>query len=46
MPELPDVVVYVDSLRRHIVGEILEHVRLASPFLLRTVDPPWCSTYF
>ncbi len=40
MPELPDVVVYVESLRRHVAGEVLERVRLASPFLLRTVDPP------
>src|SRR5258705_2916573 len=40
MPELPDVVVYVESLRRHALGSPLERVRLASPFLLRTVDPP------
>ncbi len=40
MPELPDVVVYVESLRRHVEGEVLDGVRLASPFLLRTVDPP------
>src|SRR5690349_1457096 len=40
MPELPDVVVYVESLRRHIERQILERVRLASPFLLRTFDPP------
>ncbi len=40
MPELPDVVVYVESLRRHVGGTVLEHVRLASPFLLRTVEPP------
>jgi formamidopyrimidine-DNA glycosylase len=39
MPELPDVVVYVESLRRHVGGTVLEHVRLASPFLLRTVEP-------
>jgi formamidopyrimidine-DNA glycosylase len=40
MPELPDVVVYVESLERRIVGATLDAVRLASPFLLRTVDPP------
>ena len=40
MPELPDVVVYVEALTRHIVGERLERVRLLSPFVLRTVDPP------
>ncbi|HKV56563.1 MAG TPA: DNA-formamidopyrimidine glycosylase family protein [Candidatus Binataceae bacterium] len=40
MPELPDIVVYIDALNRRIVGRTLERVRLASPFLLRTVDPP------
>ncbi len=40
MPELPDVTVYVDALRRHVVGDVLERVRLASPFLLRSVAPP------
>jgi formamidopyrimidine-DNA glycosylase len=40
MPELPDVTVYVESLAARITGRPLERVRLASPFLLRTVDPP------
>jgi formamidopyrimidine-DNA glycosylase len=40
MPELPDVWVYIESLAPRIVGQGLERVRLASPFLLRTVDPP------
>jgi formamidopyrimidine-DNA glycosylase len=40
MPELPDVSVYIESLAPRIVDERLERVRLASPFLLRTVDPP------
>jgi formamidopyrimidine-DNA glycosylase len=40
MPELPDVVVYVESLARRIVGQRLERVRLASAFVLRTVAPP------
>jgi formamidopyrimidine-DNA glycosylase len=40
MPELPDVVVYAESLERRIVGEILERVRLISPFVLRTAVPP------
>jgi formamidopyrimidine-DNA glycosylase len=40
VPELPDVVIYVESLERHIAGAVLENVRLASPFVLRTVDPP------
>jgi formamidopyrimidine-DNA glycosylase len=39
MPELPDVVVYVESLERRIVGQRLDHVRLISPFVLRTVTP-------
>jgi formamidopyrimidine-DNA glycosylase len=40
MPEIPDVVVYIERLRPRIEGQILEHIRMASPFLLRTVDPP------
>jgi len=40
MPELPDIVVYVDSLERRIVGRTLEQVRLNSPFVLRTAVPP------
>jgi formamidopyrimidine-DNA glycosylase len=40
MPELPDVTVYIEALEARIAGATLEHVRLASPFLLRSVDPP------
>ncbi len=40
MPELPDLTVYVEALRTRVVGTRLEGVRLGSPFLLRTVDPP------
>jgi formamidopyrimidine-DNA glycosylase len=40
MPELPDVVVYVERVAERVVGQPLERVRLASPFLLRSVDPP------
>ncbi|HEX6089492.1 MAG TPA: DNA-formamidopyrimidine glycosylase family protein [Gemmatimonadales bacterium] len=40
MPELPDVVVYVEALERRIVGSLLERVRVASPFVLRTFEPP------
>ena len=40
MPELPDIVVYVESLERRIAGRVLEKVRVASPYLLRTYDPP------
>jgi formamidopyrimidine-DNA glycosylase len=40
MPELPDVELYLHALRPRIVGQRLERVRIRSPFLLRTVDPP------
>jgi len=40
MPELPDLVVYIEALESRIRGERLERVRLASPFLLRTAAPP------
>jgi formamidopyrimidine-DNA glycosylase len=40
MPELPDVVVYLECLARRVVGRTLERVRLTSPFLLRTAEPP------
>ncbi len=40
MPELPDVTVYVECLARRITGARLDAVRLASPFVLRSVDPP------
>ena len=43
MPELPDLSVYLAALRRRIEGERLEGVRLQSPFVLRTVDPPLAS---
>ena len=40
MPELPDVTVYVEAVARRVVGQPLAEVRLSTPFLLRTVDPP------
>jgi len=40
MPELPDIVVYIEALEKRIGGQTVEHARLASPFLLRTADPP------
>ena len=43
MPELPDIVVYIEALERRIQGSILERVRIASPFLLRTAVPPLSS---
>jgi formamidopyrimidine-DNA glycosylase len=40
VPELPDVTLYCERLRARVVGRPLEVVRVASPSLLRTVDPP------
>ena len=40
MPELPDITVYIEALEKRVLGEPLEGVRLTSPFLLRSVDPP------
>jgi len=40
MPELPDIVVYIEALKERILGRRLEQVRLGSPFLLRSVSPP------
>ncbi len=40
MPELPDVTIYLEALRPRVVGQPLERVRLASPFILRSVTPP------
>jgi formamidopyrimidine-DNA glycosylase len=40
MPELPDIVVYLEALGARIVGARLAAARIASPFLLRTVEPP------
>ena len=43
MPELPDIEVYLVHLRRRLLGEPLERVRVASPFLVRSFDPPLTS---
>ena len=43
MPELPDIVVYIEALEKRIQGSVLERVRIASPFLLRTAVPPLSS---
>ena len=40
MPELPDIVVYIERLKARVVGTPLEKIRLASPWVLRTFDPP------
>ena len=44
MPELPDISAYITALEARILGQPLEHVRLRSVFLLRTVDPPLIGT--
>src|SRR5208282_2362672 len=40
MPELPDIAAYISALEPRIVGQRIEQMRLASPFLLRTAQPP------
>jgi formamidopyrimidine-DNA glycosylase len=40
VPELPDIVVYVEALEKRMLGQRLEQVRIVSPFLLRTATPP------
>lgn len=40
MPEYPDITIYLEQLRPRIVEQRLERIRLASPFFLRSVDPP------
>jgi len=40
LPEYPDIIVYLERLEALLTGQLLQHVRIASPFLLRTADPP------
>ena len=40
MPELPDIVVYIEALEQRILNQPLDQIRIASPFLLQTVEPP------
>src|SRR5258708_7835540 len=40
MPELPDIMTYVEALERNVGGHVLESARLLRPFVLRSVDPP------
>jgi formamidopyrimidine-DNA glycosylase len=40
MPELPDLVLYLEALQARLVGQRLERIRLLSPFVLRSVEPP------
>jgi formamidopyrimidine-DNA glycosylase len=43
MPELPDIAAYITALESRIVGQQLQRIRLSSPFLLRTAQPPLTS---
>ena len=43
MPELPDILLYLHALAPRVVGHRIERIRLASPFLLRSIDPPLSS---
>src|SRR5215510_9975651 len=45
MPEFPDVTVYIEALEARIVGHELRTVKLSSPFLLRTAEPPLASIF-
>ena len=45
MPELPDVTVYCEALERRLAGRRLERVKLTSPFVLRSFNPPLDATY-
>src|SRR5215471_13188709 len=45
MPELPDVVVYIEALEERLIGHKLERVLIRSPFLLRSTTPPLESLY-
>ena len=45
MPELPDVVVYIEALEQRVLDHTLERVSIGGPFLLRTADPPLDTTF-
>jgi formamidopyrimidine-DNA glycosylase len=44
LPELPDITVYIEALEKRIVGRKLERIRIAKPFLVRSVEPPISET--
>src|SRR3984885_10614722 len=44
MPELPDIVVYIEALEKRVLGSTLERAQIASQFLLRSIDPPVSAT--
>ena len=43
MPEFPDITIYIEALRERVIGQSVEDVRINTPFLLRTVEPPLAS---
>jgi formamidopyrimidine-DNA glycosylase len=45
MPELPDILIYIEALQDRILHQTLKRVRLASPFLCRTADPPLAAAH-
>jgi formamidopyrimidine-DNA glycosylase len=45
VPELPDLTIYIEALEQHIRGRRLDRIRLSSPFVLRTVEPPLESVF-
>src|SRR5437588_464819 len=40
MPELPDIIAYVEALERRVRGQVVDAVRVRGPFVVRSVDPP------
>jgi formamidopyrimidine-DNA glycosylase len=40
MPELPDIVVYLEALKERVLGHVLVRIQIVGPFLLRTANPP------
>jgi formamidopyrimidine-DNA glycosylase len=40
MPELPDITIYIEALQKRVVGQPLRRIRIRSPFVVRTFDPP------
>jgi formamidopyrimidine-DNA glycosylase len=45
VPELPDITVYLEALETRVINQKLQEIRLASPFLVRTVVPPITGTF-
>src|SRR4051794_18530104 len=45
MPELPDITIYIEALERRVQGQVLDRVRVSSPFLLRSAVPPLASIH-